>query len=148
MAIGKAKTEWERLYPSTKRGKYNRSRLKKEAITIVETVMQTQTHQGVSGFVKNNHKILGIAEITLYRKVQLYNAIKNKVFDEKTVELFRNEKITYSRLLNKLRKLENERKIRNKTFSPPIKQKKIIVEGSLLNSSPEEVNQGNRINRE
>ncbi|KKL58947.1 hypothetical protein LCGC14_2220240 [marine sediment metagenome] len=145
MAIGKAKTEWERLHPNTGRGKYNRSQLKNETISDGESLMQLQNHQDIPGFVKENYKILGISKRSLYRRVQLFKAIQNNIFDEVTLNSFKNDKITYSQLLNKLRKIENKRKIRNnkeasKTFrlkiSPPsIKQKKKTEERTNSNSS-------------
>ncbi len=150
IAMGKAKTEWERLHPSTGRGKYNRSQLKNETISDGESLMQLQNHQYISGFVKENYKILGISKRSLYRRVQIYNAIENNILNEKTIHSFRNEKISYSQLLNKLRKIENKRKIRNKVGSkvfqiiketPPINEKKEKPEISVANNLSEKVKQ-------
>ncbi len=108
--------------------------------------MQLQNHQDISGFVKKNYEILGISKRSLYRRVQLYNAIEDKIFGERTINSFRNEKITYSQLLNKLRKIENKRKMRNnleasKTFQLEIpsssnKLKRIKEEKPISKDSP------------
>ncbi len=113
--------------------------------------MQILDHQIFSGFVKENYSILGISKRSLFRRVQLYNAIDNKIFDEKTIKSFRNEKISYSQLLNKLRKLENKRKIRNhletsktfqvKSLSSPSREKKKELEITVPNNLPHKVKQ-------
>ncbi len=39
MAIGKAKEQWERLHPDTRRGKYNRSQSKNKTITVSPVIL-------------------------------------------------------------------------------------------------------------
>ena len=157
MAVGKAKTEWELIHPDTRKGKYCRSQSKNETISDGESLMLLQNHQDISGFVKKNYKVLGISERSLYRRVRFYNAIINNIFDEKTLNSFKNEEISYSQLLNKLRKLENKRKIRNnleaaKVFqsrsnSSFINEKKKEPERSISDSSTEKVKKGKLKNK-
>lgn len=137
MAIGKAKEIWEDQYPFSGRGKYNRDDLRTQSITASHAVIPPKKNEKVSGFVTSNYKILGMAERTLYNKVRLYEAIKNKTLDEKNIILFKNQQISYQKLLDKLQKIENKQIIQDKlkkSFEDSKNQKLInyiaIEEGS------------------
>ena len=141
VALAKRKILYEKQYPETKHGAYmikerkkGQKTLPKKSITAKSSSIDSLNLEGDGSeppisFAKSIVEITNSSEHSIRDKIQVGKAILNKEYDEKTIELFKEGKISHSKILRKQKKLKNakNKKDRLKKKIKAIKKDALIV---------------------
>jgi len=103
------KRMYEEKYPQTKWGQKQCKKKDAESASI--------KNSPIPNFAKSYSKLFNLSMRTIQEKVQVGEAILNNKFDKKTIRMFKEEKITYSDLIEKLRAINRVKKEKEELLS-------------------------------
>jgi ParB family chromosome partitioning protein len=147
VALAKRKILYEKLYPETKHGAYMKKERKKgqktlpkKSITAKSSSIDSLNLEGdrfepPKSFAKSIVEITNSSERSIRDKIQVGKAILNKEYDEKTIELFKEGKISHSKMLEKTKEIKKCKKQKRQIKEENKSDKKKCIDCSKARAS-------------